>query len=126
METVSNDRTLFREVLNRFAEPAKYKLKFYQIAVLMYIDHILTMVINKYMFFRVKIEEKKTNLKVIKFEQTQIRLDIFSRENLKRTLILIEKLKLETKNAFGICLFICFFFYLLLYVDESCVLRLLS
>lgn len=122
METVSNDRTLFREVLNRFAEPAKYKLKFYQIAVLMYIDHILTMVINKYMFFRVKIEEKKTNLKVIKFEQTQIRLDIFSRENLKRTLILIEKLKLETKNAFGIC----FFFYLLLYVDESCVLRLLS
>lgn len=102
MEAVSNDRTLLKEILNRFAEPAKYKIKFYQIAVLMYIDQILTLLINKYMFFRVAIEEKKTNLKIAKFEQTQIKLDLFSKENLKRTLILIDKIKLEANSKFGL------------------------
>lgn len=107
MEAVSSDsRTLLKEVLNRFTEPAKYKIKFYQIAVLMYIDHILTLLINKYMFFRVIIEEKKTNLKIAKFEQSQIRLDLFSEENFKRTLILIDKLKLEANSKFGTCLFL--------------------
>lgn len=103
MEAVSSDRTLLKEIVNRFTEPAKYKIKFYQIAVLMYIDHILTLLINKYMFFRVAIEEKKTNLKIASFEQSQIKLDVFSKENLKRTLILVDKLKVEAHMKFGKC-----------------------
>lgn len=104
MEAVSSDRTLLREIVNRFTEPAKYKIKFYQIAVLMYIDQLLTLLINKYMFFRVAIEEKKTNLKIANFEQTQIKLDIFSKENVKRTLILVDKLKIEAHRKLSKCL----------------------
>lgn len=101
MEAVSSDRTLLKEIFNRFTEPAKYKIKLYQIAVLMYIDQLLTLLINKYMFFRVAIEEKKTNLKITSFEQSQIKLDLFSKENIKRTLVLVEKIKSEAHVKFG-------------------------
>ena len=101
MEAVSSDRTLLKEIFNRFTEPAKYKIKLYQIAVLMYIDQLLTLLINKYMFFRVAIEEKKTNLKIANFEQTQIKLDLFSKENVKRTLVLVDKLKIEANRKFS-------------------------
>ena len=116
METV-NDRTILSEIMHRFTEPAKYKIKFYQIAVLMYIDQILTLVINKYMFYKFKIEEKKPNLKIIKFQQSQIKLDIFSNENYKRSSALISKLKQNAISEFGnLFLFIILhwlkFFYL--------------
>jgi hypothetical protein len=100
METI-NDRTILSEIMHRFTEPAKYKIKFYQIAVLMYIDQILTLVINKYMFYKFKIEEKKPNLKIIKFQQSQIKLDLFSNENFKRSSALISRLKQNAVNEFG-------------------------
>lgn len=97
MEAVT-DKDIFNEIISRFTEPAKYKIKFYQIAVLMYIDQILTLLINKYMFFRVKIEEQKTNLKIIQFQHAQ---ELLKAENLKKSLILVEKLNDTAKNSFG-------------------------
>ncbi len=74
METISG-KSIASELINRITEPAKYKLRFYQIAVLLFIDHMLSLVISKYMYLRVKIEEKKINLKLDKLHQSQVKID---------------------------------------------------
>lgn len=98
METAS-ERAMLREIVSKIAEPAKYKIKVYQIAVLMYIDHIFTLVINKYMFFRVNIEQK-TNQKILLFQQTQLKLDLKPKlnENLK---VIVDRLNHQAKHGFG-------------------------
>ena len=94
--STAEEKYILHEIIKRFTEPVKYKIKFYQIAALMYIDRILTL-------FFIKLEElqpTKTNLKIIKF-QSQIKLDIFSKENLERTRILVYKLNLKAEYAIG-------------------------
>lgn len=97
------ERAILNEIIYRFTEPVKYKIKFYQLAVLMYIDHILSLFMNKYMFFRVKIEEKKVSLKLIQFQRqaAQIKLDILSKENIERTRLLVYKLNLKAEYGFS-------------------------
>jgi hypothetical protein len=101
---VEDERHILDEIISRFTEPVRYKIKFYQIAVLMYIDQILTLFINKYMFFRVKVEQNlptaRTKLKIIRFQETRIKLDLLSKENLERTRLLVFKLNLKAENGF--------------------------
>jgi hypothetical protein len=54
-----NEKSLKNELIDRIADPVKYKLKFYQIIILMYVDQIVAMVISKYLLLRVIMEEKK-------------------------------------------------------------------
>jgi hypothetical protein len=97
----AEERHILNEIILRFSEPVRYKIKFYQIAVLMYIDHVLSLFINKYMYFRVKMEKlpEQTNLKILKFRETQMRLDLFSKKNLERTRLLVYKLNLKAENG---------------------------
>ncbi|CAF0914642.1 unnamed protein product [Brachionus calyciflorus] len=88
METVGQ-KAILNELFKRLTEPAKSRIKLYQIAILIYMDQILNLVINKFMFFRVKIEEKKSNLSLSKMRQSQIKLDILSKERIQQSLDLV-------------------------------------
>lgn len=79
MESISG-KSLVSEIVSRITEPAKYKLRFYQIAVLLFIDRLLSMVISKYMYLRVKIEEKKIDLKLDKLHQSQVKIDLLTKD----------------------------------------------
>ena len=98
---------ILNKIFSKVTNPFKYKIKLYQMAVLMYIDQLISLFINNFMFFRDKIEEKKTSFRIISFSQAQIKLDIFSEENLQRTRLLIDHINSKAKLKFGI---IHFFF----------------
>lgn len=74
MESISS-KSLVTEIVTRITEPAKYKLRFYQIAILLLIDRFLSLAISKYMYLRVKIEEKKLDLKLYKLHQSQTKIE---------------------------------------------------
>ena len=101
--STDEEKAILHEIINRFTEPVRYKIKFYQIAVLMYIDQILALFMNKYMIFRVKIEEKRVNLKILEFQRqaAQIKRDILSKENIERTRLLVYKLNLKAEYGFS-------------------------
>jgi hypothetical protein len=103
METLS-EKAILRELTARFTEPAKYKIKAYQLTALMYIDHILTLVVGKYLFIKVKLVEKKANLNLVRFQQAQIKLlvdALTAKENLKTSsTVLIKHIKHKTKKGF--------------------------
>ena len=94
MEKLNGDKTILAEIIQRFTEPIRYKLKFYQIAVIMFIDHFLSQLF-------LKIEQNKTNEKIIKF-QSQIKLDLFSKENISQNFLLFKKCLNRLKESFGI------------------------
>lgn len=79
MESISG-KSLISEIISRITEPAKYKLRLYQIAVLLFIDRVLSMVISKYMYLRVKIEEKKIDLKLDKLHQSEVKIDLLTKD----------------------------------------------
>ena len=56
---IVTEKSSKNEIFDRFADPVKFKLKFYQIIILMYVDQVVAMVINKYLILRVLMEEKK-------------------------------------------------------------------
>jgi hypothetical protein len=96
-----NEKAILKEIFYRLTNPIKYKIKLYQLAVLVYIDHIISLFVNKFMFFRVKIEEKKTSFKIMKFHKSQLKLEIFSTENLERTRLIFDHLNNKAKLSFG-------------------------
>ena len=57
----TNDKPL--DFFDRFTVPVKYKLKFYQIAIMLFIDQIIALITSKYLFIRVVIEENKPNFR---------------------------------------------------------------
>lgn len=60
-------------------EPLRYKLKFYQVAILLYIDDLLTLVNSKYDFLKEKLAEQKIKLKILKFEQSQFKYESYEK-----------------------------------------------
>lgn len=101
------ERALLNEIITRFTEPVKYKLKFYQIWVLVYIDQLVTLFVNKLLVLRGQLSNRlpdpnktlsSTHLKIVQFQQTQIKLDLFSKENVERTRVLVYKLNLKAQN----------------------------
>ena len=58
MET-GYEKTLKNEIFDRFADPVKFKLKFYQIIILMYVDQIVSLVVSKYLILRILMKENK-------------------------------------------------------------------
>lgn len=95
METVAQ-KTILNEIIERFAEPAKSRFKLYHLAILIYMDHILELVISKYMFFRVKFVEKKTTL--TRMKKSQLNLDLLSKEKLQESIVLV---KAKARHSFG-------------------------
>ena len=87
------ERSILFEVIQRLTEPIRYKLKFYQIAVLMFVEAVLSKLVLKY-------EQNKCNPKIAKFH-TQIKLDLMSNENARRTFILFNKLYSRFKLCLG-------------------------
>jgi hypothetical protein len=122
METLS-EKAILSELAARFTEPAKYKIKAYQLTALMYIDHILTLVVSKYLFIKVKLVEKKANLNLVRFQQSQVKLlleTLVAKDKLKTSsLVLIKHIKHKTKKGFGmINLFSYLLFFLLLNIEK--------
>lgn len=95
METVAQ-KTILNEIVERFAEPAKSRFKLYHLAILIYMDQILELVISKYMLFRVKFETKKTTL--AKMKKSQLNLELLSKEKLQQSIVLV---KAKAKHSFG-------------------------
>ena len=87
------ERSIVVEIIQRLTEPIRYKLKFYQIAVLMFIEAVLSKLVLKY-------EQNKSNPKIAKFH-TQIKLDLMSNENARRTFILLNKFYSRFKLCLG-------------------------
>lgn len=102
METVGH-KAFVNELIKRLTEPAKSRLKLYQISFLIYMDHILELVINKYMLFRVKLDKKKSDLALHRMSQSQLKLDIVSKENIHKSLVLVKK---KATSSFGKIFFI--------------------
>ena len=98
METVGQ-KAFLNELIKRFTEPAKSRLKLYQLSILIYMDHILAIVISKYMLFRVKLEEKKSNLSLHRMSQSQITIDLVSKEKIQKSLVLVKE---KATTSFGI------------------------
>lgn len=94
METVAQ-KTILNEIVERFTEPAKSRFKFYHLAILIYMDQILELVISKYMLIRVKFEEKKTSFTQMKKSQLNLNL---SKENIQKSIVLI---KAKARHSFG-------------------------
>ncbi len=70
-------------------QPIRYKIKFYQVALLLYIDQVLMLLNTKYDFLKEKLVEQRIKLKVLQFEQYQIRSELYE------SLRLVRKFKLN-------------------------------
>lgn len=70
---------IYNLILLRLIEPIHYKIKFYNVAILLYIDRILSLLNTKYDFLKVKLNEQKSKLKILKSEQLQIKLEYYER-----------------------------------------------
>ena len=70
-------------------QPIRYKIKFYQVALLLYIDQVLMLLNTKYDFLKEKLVEQRIKLKVLQFEQYQIRSEFYE------SLRLVKKFKLN-------------------------------
>lgn len=65
---------IINSILLRLIEPLKYKIKFYQVVILLHIDQLLIRINSKYDFMKEKLTEQKIKLKVLKFKQSQFRV----------------------------------------------------
>ena len=68
---------IYNLILLRLIEPIRYKIKFYNVAILLYIDRVLCLLNTKYDFLRKKINEQKAKLKILQLEQLQIKLEYY-------------------------------------------------
>ena len=59
----TNEKSIKNEIFDRFTEPVKYKLKFFQIVIVMYLDQIASLFSSKYSIIRNVVEEKKSKIK---------------------------------------------------------------
>ena len=96
METV-HEKAILSELINKFTEPAKYKIKAYQLIVLMYIDQMLTVVINKYMRLKVSVNEAKASFGTTHLQQSRLKLARMS----QKSFIIVNQLKVTTSTSFG-------------------------
>ena len=64
---------IINSILLRLIEPLKYKIKFYQVVILLHIDQLLIRINSKYDFMKEKLTEQKIKLKVLKFKQSQFK-----------------------------------------------------
>lgn len=78
MDKVSERLGPIQDLVSRFTEPAKYKLKFYHIALIIFIEHILSRIVLKF-------EEKKKN-------QNRFKNDLYSSETFKHAQAYVGKL----------------------------------
>lgn len=65
---------IINSILLRLIEPLKYKIKFYQVVILLHIDQLLIRINSKYDFMKEKLTEQKIKLKVLKFKQSQFKV----------------------------------------------------
>ena len=96
MET-GHEKVILSELINKLTEPAKFKIKAYQLVVLMYIDQILTMMINKYMFLKVSVNEAKASFRSTHLQQSRLKLARMS----QKSLVIVNQLKMKTSTSFG-------------------------
>ena len=116
METFYSQRAILADILAKFTEPAKYKIKFYQLAIFMCIETIISLFLSKYVLLRLKLEEKKKTL----IEQSQLpsslisKFDLFNNKNIQKSFMLIKDFKLKVKNGFGKSSFLYFIFFIII------------
>ena len=106
MEPYNNQRVMVFDLISKFTEPAKYKIRFYQLVVAMCIETLLSLFISKYVIFRLKIEEKKNQLNYhFNIQQTLLllatRLDLLASQTLQKSFMLVNGLKARLANGFG-------------------------
>ena len=77
------------QLIYNLIQPIRYKIKFYQVALLLYIDQVLMLLNTKYDFLKEKLVEQRIKLKVLQFEQYQIRSELYE------SLRLVRKFKLN-------------------------------
>ena len=91
-----NEKSLKNEIIDRFAEPVKYKLKFYHFALIMFLDQVLANIASKYMFIRVVIEENAP-----KSVDSESKLDALGNKIRRKFLELIQIIKLKFSETFS-------------------------